>query len=143
MKQPISVQINRLVQTMNSSADAYIRQHYPLTFSRYQVLDTLRYTGPTTQHALAEAMGVSDTVISRMMKALQELDFIMIQKDPQHGRKHIISLTEYGKTQINQLGQKLEQAFLDVLNSTIGNTEQFGKDINAILMALKHNGVIT
>jgi DNA-binding MarR family transcriptional regulator len=114
----------------------------PLTFSRFQVLDTLRCTGPNTQHGLAKAMSVSDTVISRMMKALQKLNYINIRQDPHHGRKHIIALTDFGLKQIQELGNVLEMAFQKVLLSSVEDLDRFGMEINAILKTLQEEGVI-
>ena len=142
MKWPLSTQINHLVQGMNKAADRYIQERSDLTFSRFQLLATLLYIGESTQHGLAQRMGVSDTIISRIVHELSAQGYLEIRKDPNHGRRHILGITEHGTQTVQRLGEILERSFMEIVSSEAEDPEQFERDINNILKYLQKNGVI-
>ncbi len=127
---------------MNKSADAYIRRTTDLTFSRFQLLDTLRQVGRQTQHGLAQAMGVSDPVVSRMLVELAAAGYVEIENDPNHGRRRLVSITQAGIERIQALGEVLERAFMELVRGAVDDTSRFDGDVRRILAELDTNGEI-
>ena len=111
MNEPLTHLLHKSVWLMDRYADALLAQHFQLSFSRFYVLAVLGSIEPTTQHGLASCLGYSDAAVSRMVAALQEDGLLTQRNDPQHGRKHVIALTEKGQDILAKCNELLEREF--------------------------------
>lgn len=68
-----------------------------LTQSRARVLWEMHRLGPTTQRALAEAIGVSPRNITGLVDALVESGFVTREPHPSDRRATLVSFTRRGK----------------------------------------------
>lgn len=75
-----------------------------LTAARMDVLYLLQKTrrGPTPQSALWRTLGVCPSVISRMLKRLEELGYVERAVDPYDKRERLVSLTIKGRARIRR-----------------------------------------
>ena len=67
-----------------------------LTTSRAHLLWVLRETGPTTQRALAEALGVSARNVTGLVDALVETGFVTREPHPTDRRATLVTFTARG-----------------------------------------------
>ncbi|MDT0180347.1 MarR family transcriptional regulator [Microbacterium sp. ARD31] len=68
----------------------------PLSPARMAVLWTLHHDGPSTQQALASALGVSPRNITGLVDALEESGHVNRVSHPTDRRAHLVELTEAG-----------------------------------------------
>lgn len=69
------------------------RLHPDLTPLGYATLSTLERRGPLHSGALAEALEVDKSTLSRQISALDRLGFLLREPDPSDGRATILSVT--------------------------------------------------
>ncbi|UPK76181.1 MarR family transcriptional regulator [Nocardioidaceae bacterium SCSIO 66511] len=67
-----------------------------LTGARVQVVWTLNHAGPSTQKALADALGVSARNITGLVDALAETGFVTREPHPRDRRASLVTLTKHG-----------------------------------------------
>ena len=68
-----------------------------------KVLGLLSRCGPTHASAVAEAMVVDRSVVSRQAAQLQELGLIEVQTDPSDGRARFLSLTPLAERKLAEM----------------------------------------
>ena len=112
MNTPLSFLFNEIVWTMNKHADKMLKDHFDITFKQFLLLATLARAQPTTQHNLARCLEYSDAAVSRMANKLADVNYVLIKKDPTHGKKNVLTLSDTGLTIVASASQILEEAFL-------------------------------
>lgn len=85
-----------------------------LTTSRAHLLWVLRETGPTTQRALAEALGVSARNVTGLVDALEETGFVTREAHPTDRRAALVTFTEHGAAVTAEMAAG-QQALADLL----------------------------
>lgn len=63
-----------------------------LTLQQFWVMLVLLEQGPTSLHPLAQKVWMDDPTASRVVKAMVGRNLLVIQPDPHHGRRILISL---------------------------------------------------
>jgi DNA-binding MarR family transcriptional regulator len=64
----------------------------------FPVLHHLAATGPSRQSALAEALGLDASTVSRHVRALSDGGLVEASRDPDDGRATVLTITEPGMT---------------------------------------------
>src|SRR5581483_9649252 len=65
-----------------------------VTLTDMQVIESLAGTGPVTAGQLAELTGLTTGAITGMLNRLEEAGLIQRERDPEDGRRVIVSLSE-------------------------------------------------
>ena len=80
-----------------------IRQMAGLSFAGYQLLFTLKATGPINPNLLARIASVSTASMSSLLSTIEKKGLITREADPVDGRKTIVHLTEDGESMVQKL----------------------------------------
>ena len=75
--------------------------HPDLAVLGYMILITIQKCGPTHAGALAERLELDKGLLSRQLRALEELGLVERELDPADKRSSILTLTELGRERVN------------------------------------------
>ncbi len=75
--------------------------HPDLAVMGYVILTTLKRCGATHAGALIETLGMDKSLLSRQLRALEELGLVERELDPADKRSSILTLTELGRERVN------------------------------------------
>ncbi|WP_155371492.1 MarR family winged helix-turn-helix transcriptional regulator [Catellatospora vulcania] len=85
-----------------------------LTPSRTTLLWLLRSTGPSTQRALADGLGVSARTVTGLVDGLEATGFVVRQPHPTDRRALLVSFTEHGAAVVAEM-ERQHGEFADLL----------------------------
>ncbi|GAA1351607.1 MarR family transcriptional regulator [Falsarthrobacter nasiphocae] len=106
--------LGRATQLITHVADTYLESHHGLRYSSFLVLLILRTKGPSPQHVIADALGVSRPSITQRIAPLVERGLVSVERNPESPRSVVASLTDEGLGLINEAWPGLERAFFTV-----------------------------
>ena len=93
-----STMLTRLAQAIQVElSSAYTREH-GLSVSERRMLARLNSVGSIQLADFCRETGMDKAYVSRLVRSLQPLDLIRVQRDPQHGRKLIVEITPQGRS---------------------------------------------
>jgi DNA-binding MarR family transcriptional regulator len=75
--------------------------HPDLAVMGYVILTTLKRCGATHAGALIETLGMDKSLLSRQLRALEELGLVERELDPTDKRSSILTQTELGRERVN------------------------------------------
>lgn len=132
MANRITFTLNEVVTTLNSHADAILREHYEMTFSQFLFLLSLR-DGTKSLTESANYQGVSVAAVSKRISWFEERELINCTSDPNHGRKSLLSLTTKGKNLVDKSSAVLEGKFQELFKGMRDlNLPEMNKKLNLI-----------
>lgn len=108
-----------LVSRLDRVADRILREELDVSYPRFLALLVLRGTGPVTQRALAEELGVTEPTASRTVAALAEAGQVTVTVTAGTGNRRSVALTDSGLALVVKGSARLEDAF-DVLVRAAG-----------------------
>jgi len=76
---------------------------HDITEQQWRVIRVLQEFGPTDASRLAELASVLPSSLTRILKALDAREFVVIRRDTQDGRRTLISLTKVGARFLRQV----------------------------------------
>ena len=79
------------------------RQHYPMDRASYLLLLRLESDGPSRVAALASALGLDGSTVTRQVAALDERGWVTRSTDPQDARATVVTATRAGLAAMNEL----------------------------------------
>lgn len=126
MQRPITFVLNEIVWHMNQHADRFLKQRHAMSFRWFILLATLSAVEPTSQHRLAEYLSYSDAAVSKLLGRMAESGLIQVSSDPGNARKHTVSLTEHGRSEVAAATIMLETEFTNLLADQNIDLESFG-----------------
>ncbi|MFC7247919.1 MarR family winged helix-turn-helix transcriptional regulator [Catellatospora aurea] len=85
-----------------------------LTPSRTTLLWLLRSSGPSTQRALADGLGVSARTVTGLVDGLEATGFVTRQPHPTDRRALLVSFTEHGAAVVADM-ERQQAGFADLL----------------------------
>ena len=86
-----------------------------VSFSEYRLLRTLQAAEHgLTRVALAEAVGVTPSGVTRALKPLEKLGYVSTVKNERDARQNLASLTRGGQTLISDVSGVLEDFFTEL-----------------------------
>jgi DNA-binding MarR family transcriptional regulator len=106
--------LGRATQLITHVADTYLEAHHGLRYSSFLVLLILRTKGPSPQHVIADALGVSRPSITQRIGPLMERGLVHGERQPGVPRSIVASLTDDGRALIDAAWPGLEKAFVTV-----------------------------
>ncbi|MCY7734368.1 MarR family transcriptional regulator [Bacillus safensis] len=101
-----------------------------LTPLQYLILEQLAVSEPLTPSDIADCQHMSLPNVSRELKKLHEKQFIDREEDRVDKRKHIIMLSDKGRTCMNEVFQHIERMLIDSLSSS--DIEQMDDIVQAL-----------
>ncbi|MCY9671098.1 MarR family transcriptional regulator [Bacillus pumilus] len=101
-----------------------------LTTLQYLILEQLAVSEPLTPSEIADCQHMSLPNVSRELKKLHEKQFIDKEEDRDDKRKHVIKLSDKGRTCMNEAFQHIEGVLLDSLSSS--DIEQMDDIVQAL-----------
>jgi DNA-binding MarR family transcriptional regulator len=119
--------LGRLVFALERTSEHLLQTQIGLSYKRFLFLTVLVHTGTVTQHELATALGYSDPAVSTMLVELTKEGFLEVSQNPEHRRKHLVTITEYGR-EIVARGRQILDIHFDKLTMIAGVDSQQLRD---------------
>lgn len=88
--------IQHLASVMGRQTDQLLQEQLGVGLSQFKILMVLEWNPRVQQRAIADALGQTESSISRQLKLLQAKKLIVIKQDPQNRRRHITVPTPRG-----------------------------------------------
>jgi DNA-binding MarR family transcriptional regulator len=115
MSESPSYLLGRFVFELDRAADHLLQTELGISYRRFLFLTVLQHSGTVTQHALAVALGYSDPAVSTMLVELTRDGYSQTTQSPEHGRKHLVTITPKGSEVVTQARQILDAHFDQLL----------------------------
>jgi DNA-binding MarR family transcriptional regulator len=109
--------LHGLTARLDRSADAFLRGHAGVSYSRFLALYMVGSEGADTQRALAQRLGVSEPSISRLVRGLKEGGWLEIVAEPGGGNRNQLRLTSAGERLVARWGGELEERLAALLEA--------------------------
>lgn len=104
-----AIAANRL--TDRALADAGTHRH------QFAMLATLDEFGPSSQADLGRCTAIDRSDVAAAVNAMAERGFVQRSRDPDDGRRNIVTLTPAGKDHLERLGARLAEAQDELLRA--------------------------
>ena len=132
MANKITFTLNEVVNSINSHADAILREQFEMTFSQFIFLLSLR-DGKKSLTEAAKQQGVSVAAVSKRISWFEDRELINCTNDPHHGRKSVLVLTSKGKNLVDKSSIVLEEKFQELFKGMKDlNLPDMNKKLNLI-----------
>lgn len=92
----LSYLIQHLASVMGRQTDQLLQEQLDIGLSQFKILMVLEWNPRVQQKAIADALGQTESSISRQLKLLQEKKLLVAKPDPQNRRRHITVPTPQG-----------------------------------------------
>ncbi|WP_177232054.1 MarR family winged helix-turn-helix transcriptional regulator [Agromyces sp. CF514] len=89
--------------------------HPDLQPAAYKLLSTIVRLGTTNAHVLAETFEMDKSVVSRQVRALEELGLVETRADERDGRVRVLVATELAIERVSRVREANQQRLRDVL----------------------------
>lgn len=87
----------------------------PLTASRVGVLWVLHHLGPSTQQAVASALGVSARHVSGLVDVLEQHDYVRRSPHPTDRRALVVDLTPSARSLVEEMRRQHDEVTAELL----------------------------
>ena len=109
---PLNEFLTFKIVALANALQTQVTRHYiapvtPVGLTEWRLMGLLHQHGETHAGALARISLMDKAQISRSLQPLIDRQWVLRRVDPQHGRRHLLSLSEQGLANFNQV---LEQA---------------------------------
>ncbi|GAB3607346.1 hypothetical protein GCM10027413_27550 [Conyzicola nivalis] len=101
--------LHRATVLLDRIADDYLVAQHQIHYAPFLVLLMARVLGPTTQHAIAQNLGVSRASVTQRVGALQKAGLLDVAKSATDARANTVVLTSEGESRVEAAWQGLEQ----------------------------------
>ena len=82
-----------------------------ISLSEYLLLESLgRQPGSTTRVDLAADVGLTPSGVTRALRPLEKLGYVVTEKDPRDARRSLARLTEAGETLVKEASKLIDEA---------------------------------
>jgi len=105
----------RLGEATRRSTD--VKPHRALDRAAYVILRRLQQDGPQNVSALATALNLDGSTVTRQVTALQKDGLIERRRDPDDGRGTVIAATDTGLHQVDMVRQARRELYGSVLRA--------------------------
>lgn len=102
--------ISAVARRLERTFDAYLGD-WGLSHASLPALAVLSRS-PSSQRALAAALGVTEQTTSRIVDGLVRSGYVLREPDPDDGRRHLLVVTEHGRAALVELDDPVAVAAL-------------------------------
>jgi DNA-binding MarR family transcriptional regulator len=81
---------------MGRQTDQLLQEQFDIGLSQFKILMVLEWNPRVQQKAIADALGQTESSISRQLKLLKDKRLLITKQDPQNRRRHITTPTPHG-----------------------------------------------
>lgn len=92
----LSYLIQHLSAVMGRQMDQLLQEQLDIGLSQFKILMVLEWNPRVQQKAIADALGQTESSISRQLGLLKDKKLLVTKKDPQNRRRHITAPTSHG-----------------------------------------------
>jgi DNA-binding MarR family transcriptional regulator len=92
----LSYLIQHLASVMGRQTDQLLQEQLDIGLSQFKILMVLEWNPRVPQKAIADALGQTESSISRQLKLLKDKKLLVTKSDPQNRRRHITAPTPRG-----------------------------------------------
>lgn len=92
----LSYLIQHLAAVTGRQSDEVLQEQLDIGLSQYKVLMILEWNPRVQQKSIADALGQTESSISRQLKLLKDKKLLVTKPDPQNRRRHITAPTPRG-----------------------------------------------
>lgn len=136
MNTSLAYALHQLVFSMDRGADTLLKEEFGISYQRAYFLFMLQQLGTVSQQALAKALGYSAASVSTMVAELVKAGYIVVQPDPEHGRKRLISLTPHGDEHVRKGSRLLNKKLSETIARAGINEQEYLKSTVALYEAI-------
>ena len=132
-------QLHVLVSRLDRNADQRLRESTDLTYQKFLALLTVRRlgeSGPVTQRALADAVGLTEAGASRLVGSLRDAGWTDVRQEPGTGNRRSLVLTGPGSDQVDLALQLLEGSFARLLKAADVEPDELAGPVGRLLAAM-------
>ncbi|HET7060035.1 MAG TPA: MarR family winged helix-turn-helix transcriptional regulator [Candidatus Saccharimonadales bacterium] len=92
----LSYLIQHLASVMGRQTDQVLQEQLGIGLSQFKILMVLEWNPRVQQKAIADALGQTESSISRQLNLLKDKKLLVTKPDPQNRRRHITTPTPRG-----------------------------------------------
>jgi len=92
----LSYLVQHLAAVMGRQTDQLLQEQLDIGLSQFKILMVLEWNPRVQQKAIADALGQTESSISRQLKLLKGKKLLVTRQDPQNRRRHITTPTPRG-----------------------------------------------
>lgn len=138
MARDLSFTLHVLTARLDRAADRMLRAEHDITYSRFLALSLIGEFGVPTQRALADALGVTEPSVSRMVAVLTSEG--LLEPPEGSGRRHL-NLSTTGKEFVASVQHVFEDRLADLVAESDVPYDEYREHTARLLAALaRHEG---
>jgi len=137
MEHRLAFDLHVLTERMDRSADRMLTAERGLSYRRFLALLLLDGLGTATQRQLADALGVTEPSVSRMVGVLGDAGLLDVRPDPGGGNRRQLALTPEGERTVETCLRLLEGRFAAVLERSGIDYEEYAEQTRRLLDAFE------
>lgn len=92
----LSYLVQHLAAVMGRQTDQLLQEQLDIGLSQFKILMVLEWNPRVQQKAIADALGQTESSISRQLKLLKDKKLLVTKQDSQNRRRHITTPTPQG-----------------------------------------------
>lgn len=136
MTQDLSFTLHVLTARLDRAADRMLRAEHDITYSRFLALSLIGEFGVPTQRALAEALGVTEPSVSRMVGVLTSEGLL---EPPERSGRRRLNLSTRGQELVASVQPVLEDRFADLVAESNIPYDEYREHTARLLSTLTHH----
>jgi DNA-binding MarR family transcriptional regulator len=128
--------LHTLTARLDRAAHRILRVEEQLSYRRFLVLFMIGELGVPNQRALAEALGVTEPSVSRMIGALTSAGLLDAAPDPAGGNRNRLSLTADGRELVRRCANLLAGRLVTLVEASGVPYDVYTRHTNQLLATL-------
>jgi len=137
MSRGLSFMLHVLTARLDRAADRMLQAEQGVSYKRFLALTMVGELGVSTQRALADALGVTEPSVSRMVGVLAAEGLLDVQRSAAGERGRRLSLTEAGSALVASVQSRLEERFAELVAASDVSYDHYAEQTARMLGTLE------
>ncbi|NLP84194.1 winged helix-turn-helix transcriptional regulator [Microbacterium sp. CFH 90308] len=137
MTRGLSFILHVLTARLDRAADRMLQAEHGVSYNRFLALTMVGELDVSTQRALADALGVTEPSVSRMVGVLAADGLLDVQRSAAGERGRRLSLTEAGSTLVASVQSRLEERFAELVKASGVGLDEYAEQTARLLGTLE------